>query len=129
MALSLGGCSQPNVGCSLAQIHGYLIAVNGRAVLSRLGEITPLLLAWPDGWTVRPTNDGQLEVVEPAAGGYKDAGKVVTGTVRARTGTSIMLYGVADPVTSSFWIRDGELVVCPGPISYSDYVPPDGDAP
>lgn len=130
MALSLGGCSQAPVqepvGCSLLFIDGYLVADNGRVVLLGADSITatpsrPVPLDWPDGWTVRPTDDGQLEVVD------------VTGTVRARTGTGIVLSGVGDPGGSGPWIRNGELVVCPfgWPDNYMDpdYVPPDEDAP
>jgi hypothetical protein len=108
------------VGCSLLWINGYLVADNGQVALvkSSIGNVS---LDWPDGWTVRRTYDGQLEIVEGM------------GTVRARTGEGIVLMGVSDPDGSGPWIRDGELVVCPfqWPINYMDpdYVAPGGDAP
>jgi hypothetical protein len=127
------------VGCSLGWIQGYLVAdnggVNGRVALAEAaglpwtpqsGTATPLPgsgmpLDWPDRWTVRPTYYGQLEVVDD------------WGTVRARTGAGIVLYAVVDPVGSGAWIRDGELVVCPGqwPINIMDpdFVAPDEYAP
>ena len=59
-------------------------------------------LIWPDGWTIRPTDGGQLEVVH------------VMDTVVARTGTRIVLQAVSD--TGSPLFRDGAMVVCPGPV-------------
>jgi hypothetical protein len=129
MSLSLVGCSQRGAGstsCSLLFIPGDLLADNGRVVLLGTHAITatpwrPVPLDWPDGWTVRPLDDGQLEVVDD------------TGTVRARTGAGIVLSAVADPAGSGAWFRNGELVVCPGqwPDNYldPDYAAPDGDAP
>ena len=132
LSLALVACSQLGVGapsdvrCSLLVIPGDLVADNGRVVLLGTHAITetpwrPVPLDWPDGWTVRPTDDGQLEVVED------------TSTVRARTGAGIVLSAVADPAGSGAWVRDGELVVCPGQWPDNDldpeYVAPDGDAP
>src|SRR4051794_27922423 len=81
---SLAGCSllaraAPSdfVGCSLLFIDGSLVADDGRVVLlpnqsfAAWGPRVPL--DFPDGWTVRPIDDGQLEVVDDA------------GTVRAHT--------------------------------------------
>jgi hypothetical protein len=108
------------VGCLLLFIDGYLVADNGRVFLTetqgaRPGSGTPL--DFPDDWTVRPTDDGQLEIEDD------------TGTVRARTGAGIVLHAVSEPAGSAPWIRDGELVVCPGewPTNYMDpdYVAPD----
>ena len=106
LSLALVACSADRSACSLLFIFGDLVADNGRVVLvsSNVGEVNrPVPLDWPDGWTVRPTDDGRLEVVDD------------TGTVRARTGEGIKLEGVVDPRpgTSGPWIRDGELVVCP----------------
>lgn len=89
LSISLVGCSRfggptatlanryGQVGCSMVPIEGHLVAENGRAVLVGLhiGEAVPLDL--PDGLTVRPTGDGQLEIVGD------------TGTVLARTGERI----------------------------------------
>ncbi len=125
LSLSLVACSQADVGpttCSLLFIDGDLVADDGRVVLVNSGAIRagPAPLHWPDGWTVRPTDDGQLEVVD------------LTGTVRARTGAGIVLSAVNDPAGSGAWFRDGELVVCPGPWPDNyldpDYVAPDEDA-
>jgi hypothetical protein len=91
------------VGCSMTDVDGFLVAENGRVVLvySNIGGGFPLDL--PDGLTVRTADDGELEIVDGA------------GTVRARTGESIKLYAAGDPVQGgSPWVRDGELVVCNG---------------
>jgi len=104
LPLALGACSDDRSVCSLRFIEGDLVADDGRVVLvhPNLVEENHLVpLDWPDGWTVRPTDDGQLEVVDDS------------GTVLARTGEGIKLEGVADPHGSGPWIRDGELVVCP----------------
>jgi hypothetical protein len=126
MSLSLVGCSRADapsemVGCTLLWYDGYLVADNGRVFLTetqgaRPGSGTPL--DWPDDWTVRPTDDGQLEIVD----GW--------GTVRARTGAGIVLSAVGgnDPPGTALF-RDGEMVVCPDqwPDNYMDpdYVAPD----
>jgi hypothetical protein len=109
LSVSLGACSQLGigapkpVGCSLVFIFGDLVADNGRVVLANRNGNLPVPLDWPDGWTVRPTDDGQLEVVDD------------TGTALARTGEGIKLEGVVDPRGGGYgpWIRDGTLVVCP----------------
>lgn len=133
LSLALVACAQlgigaPSpVGCSLLFISGDLVADNGRVVLLAGHEILdqpqgrPVRLDWPDGWTVRTRDDGQLEVVDD------------TGLLRARTGEDIVLFAVADPDDSGPWIRDGELVVCPGEWPANDLAPddvaPDEDAP
>lgn len=112
MSISLVACSQPleDVGCSLYQWHGDLVNENGRAVL-RNSDGSTMPLVWPDGWTVRPTSDGQLEVL---GGG---------GEVLTRTGEAIKLEGVDAPE-----IDMTELAVCPfGLVRYG--VAPDGEAP
>ncbi len=109
LSLSLAACAQLGVGtpgpvgCSLVFIFGDLVADNGRVVLANWDQNRLVPLDWPDGWTVRPTDDGPLEVVDD------------TGTVRARTGEGVKLEGVGDPRGGGYgpWIRDGELVVCP----------------
>jgi hypothetical protein len=97
------GSSGDGVACSLLFIDGDLVADNGRVILANSREGPPVPLVWPDGWTVRPTDDGQLEVVDD------------TGTVRTRTGEAIKLEGIVDPRGGGYgpWVRDGELVVCP----------------
>jgi hypothetical protein len=125
MALSLVGCSPVAApsACSLLFIDGHLVADDGRVVLlpgpsfAAWGRRVPL--DWPAGWTVRPIDEGQLEVVDG------------TGGVRARTGAGIVLSAVNDPAGSGALFRDGELVVCPGewPDNYMDpdHVEPDAD--
>jgi hypothetical protein len=114
VSLSLGACSPMvagaptgQVGCSLLFIYGDLVADNGRTALVTSPNYSPywdhpVPLDWPDDWTIRPGDGGQLEVVD------------VGGTVRGRTGTFITLSAVNDPGGSGAWIRDGEMVVCPG---------------
>ncbi len=114
LSLSLAACSQiselvadapsERVGCSLLQFHGDLVAEDGRVVfeatVSSWSGTVPT--DWPGDWTVRPTDDGQLEVVD-----------VPTGSVLARTGTRVIL------LTSDYqepFNREGEFVVC-GPVS------------
>jgi hypothetical protein len=111
-SLSLGGCSQgagappADVGCLLAQFHGELVAENDRPVVRTLGDnweafghAGTVPLDWPDGWTIRPTDGGQLEVLDG------------NGSVRVRTGTRIVLLHSGDPALPVF-NRDGEFQVC-----------------
>ena len=91
--------------CSLLQFHGDLVAENGRVVFETAmfdssGTVVPI--DWPGDWTLRPTDGGQLEVVD-----------VPTGSVLARTGTRVILY-TPDYLTP--FNRDGEFVAC-GPAS------------
>ena len=90
------------VGCSLRQDHGNLVAQNGEAVLQPLGDwgagaaiVTP---DWPEGWTIAgPADDGQLGVLDS------------DGSLVVRTGTHIIVY------TSDYlneFNRDGEYIVC-----------------
>jgi hypothetical protein len=117
VSIVLAACSQSSplvadapseaVGCSLSQFHGDLVAENGRAVLKTAGSnwgerAGTVPLDWPGDWTIRPTDGGQLEVVD-----------VPTGVVLARTGTRIILL-TRDYLTP--FDRDGEFVVC-GPAS------------
>jgi hypothetical protein len=96
--LGLATSSSP-VGCTLVGIHGDLVAENGRTVLVTTSPAAGRMwLAWPDGWTTRPTDDGQLEVVSD-------------GVVAARTGTRVRLHSVSD--TGSLLFRDGLRVVYP----------------
>jgi hypothetical protein len=108
---------------SLLWIDGYLVADNGRVILAESqGGRSGTPLTWPDGWTVRPLDGGQLEIMDAA------------GTVQARTGEGIVFTarsGMGGPL-----YRDGALEVCPPPWpdNYMDpnYVPPTsdtGDAP
>jgi hypothetical protein len=107
LSLSLVGCSQDAasptwVGCSLGQNHGNLVAHNGRVFLAQTqgaqpGSGTPLDL--PDGLTVRPAHDGQLEIVD----GW--------GIVLFTTGTRVIVYEDGNPDTPAR-NRDGEFVVC-----------------
>lgn len=125
LSVSLVACAQLGIGaprhvsCSLLFIPGDLVADDGRVVLLAGHEIIeppygrPVSLDWPDGWTVRPADDGELEVVD------------TTGALRARTGAGIVLFGVADPDGSGPWIRDGALVVCPGAWPDNDLDPDD----
>src|SRR4051794_31221759 len=90
------------VGCSLYQYHGDLVAENGAPVLKPLGDWgarsgTVVSLDWPEGWTIRPTDGGQLDVLN------RD------GSVQVRTGTHVIL------LTSDYlkpFNRDDELIVC-----------------
>jgi hypothetical protein len=107
---------------SLLWIDGYLVADNDRVVLAESqGDRSGTPLTWPDGWTVRPIGDGQLEIAD------------VGGTVQARTGDGIVFTarsGMGGPL-----YRDGALEVCPPPWPDNymdpDYSPPPpgGDAP
>lgn len=112
VSLSLAGCSQLSqsvvasptmVGCLLAQFHGDLVAENGRPVLKTAGANwggrTTVPLDWPDGWTIRATDDGQFEVLDR------------NGSVQVSTGTPIVLLTDPDSNTPEF-NRDGEFVVC-----------------
>ena len=89
------------VGCSLGQHHGNLVAQNGVTVLQTLGDwgarAGTVTLDWPEGWTIRPTDSGQLAVV--------DSG----GSVRVRTGTNVIVYTSDD---RNPYNRDGEFIVC-----------------
>ena len=109
-SLSLGACSQgavaspAHVGCLLAQYHGDLVAENGRPVLKTAGSnwmerAGTVPLDWPDGWTIRPTEGGPLEVLDG------------NDSVQVRTGTRIVLLHTGDPAVPVF-NRDGEFVVC-----------------
>jgi hypothetical protein len=107
LSLSLVGCSQEAasptwVGCSLGQNHGTLVAHNGRVFLGQTqgaqpGSGAPLDL--PDGLTVRPTDDGELEIVGDG------------GAVLFTTGTRVIVYEDGNPDTPAR-NRDGEFVVC-----------------
>jgi hypothetical protein len=113
----LAADAREEVACSLLFITGDLVADNGRVALAN-SNVGNVALDWPDRWSVRPTYDGQLEVVDDM------------GTVRTRTGEAIKLEGVVDPRGGGYgaWIRDGELVVCPwGLLRYG--LAPDSDAP
>jgi hypothetical protein len=108
-SLSLVGCSrgaaESQVACLLLQFHGELVAVNGRAVLMPLGANTwggrtgPVPLDWPDGWTIRPADGGQLEVRDPR------------GSVQGTTGGRVIVYTDGNPGTPEY-NGDGEFVVC-----------------
>jgi hypothetical protein len=91
-------------GCSLIFIYGDLVADNGRTVLVTSPNYSPywdhaVPLNWPDGWEIRATDGGQVEIVDD------------TGTVRARTGTFVHITAETD--NGDILFRDGELVVCP----------------
>jgi hypothetical protein len=117
-SLSLIACSQiaaapvDLVGCTLESFEGDLVAGDGQTVqfISSIGDVA---LAWPAGWTVRPTDGAQLEVVDAA------------GRHRALTGTRVSLAAASD--TGSPLYRDGALVVCDEGIPVTDAE--DGDAP
>ena len=104
LRLELGMDPPEPVGCSLLQFHGDLVAENGRVVVRTAGSnwsgTKPI--HWPGDWTVRPTDGGQLEVVD-----------VPTGIVLARTGTRVIL-STAD--YQNPFNGDGEFLAC-GPAS------------
>jgi hypothetical protein len=90
-------------GCSLLQFHGHLAAENGRPVFRSIQHNhapDPVPLDWPDGWTIRPADGEQFEVLD------RD------GFVRARTGTRVILL---TPDYLNVHNRDGEFIVCDGP--------------
>jgi hypothetical protein len=91
------------VGCSLGQQHGNLVAEDGRPVFRHLqGDDPPgdpLPLDFPDGWEVRATDDGQLEVVDR------------TGVVAGITGTHVIMYEDGNPDTPARNAK-GAFVVC-----------------
>lgn len=94
------------VACSLTFVFGDLVAENGRVVLATSPNFSPywdypVPLEWPDGTTIRPTDDGQVEVVDDS-----DA-------VRARTGTFVQL-DAAGTSGGSILFRGEDLVICPG---------------
>jgi hypothetical protein len=112
VSLSLVGCSRGAVesptsalvGCLLLQHHGELVALNGRPVLTPLdgtwgGRSGPVPLDWPDGWTIRPADGGQLEVL--------DAG----GSVQGTTGARVIVY-TDGSIDTPEYNGDGEFVVC-----------------
>jgi hypothetical protein len=110
MSLALVACSRATVGspatvgCSLLQFHGELVALNGRAVLRPLGDTWqgrtgPVPLDWPDDWTIRPADEGQLEVLD-----HK-------GSVQGTTGARVIVYTDGNPDTPEY-NGDGEFVVC-----------------
>ena len=104
----------PNCG-SLLWIDGYLVADNGRVILAESqGDRSGTPLTWPDGWTVRPIDGGQLEIVD------------VTGTVHSRTGEGIVFTVVTD--TGGPVYSDGALEVCPPPWP-DNYMDPDYSPP
>jgi hypothetical protein len=88
-------------GCSLLQFHGNLVAENGGPVLKTLGywgtRAGTVTLDWPEGWTIRPADGEQFEVLD------RD------GAIRARTGTRVILL---TPDYLNVYNRDGEFIVC-----------------
>jgi hypothetical protein len=114
LSLSLAACSQGSalvapseewVGCSLGQIHGNLIAVNGRPLFQSLPDDPPrdpVPLDLPDGWEIRATDGGQFEVLD---------GTGILAVVAGTTGTHVIAYSDGNPDTPAF-NADGALVVC-----------------
>jgi hypothetical protein len=111
MSLSLVGCSRiagldarprAHSGCSLWQSHGVLVSENGRPVFRSIQHDIPpepLPLDVPDRWEIRATDGGQFEVLDH------------TGTIRATTGTRVVVLGDYDPNTPTV-NADGALAVC-----------------
>ena len=109
LSLSLVACSQlaggahsDVVGCSLEQFHGNLVAENGRPVFRSIQHnlsSDPVPLDVPDGWEIRATDGGQFEVLDGS------------GTVRATTGTRVIVLSDGDP-NSPALNADGTFVVC-----------------
>jgi hypothetical protein len=95
--------SEEWVGCSLGQQHGNLVAENGRPAFRFLQADgppgPPLPLDLPEGWEVRATDDGQLEVVDR------------TGVVAGITGTHVIMYEDGNPATPAR-NAEGAFVVC-----------------
>jgi len=106
VSLSLVACSRAeNVACSLKQFHGELVAENGRPLLKATQNdatweqgASTVLLDWPDGWTIRPTDGGQLEVLD------------ANGSVRVRTGTPVVLLPPYE--VGGYRYSGGEFRVC-----------------
>ena len=98
-----------SVGCTLDPVRGVVVAAGSGVALDEIwGLIGPasdqpsvLPLAWPRGWSVRPTGSG-AEIVDPH------------GQVFARTGDTITITAEADPSRpGSPLYRDGAFVACP----------------
>ena len=112
-----GGAHGDVVGCSLEQFHGDLVADDGRAVFRSIQHdlpSDPVPLDVPDGWEIRATDGGQFEVLDG------------TGTVRATTGTRVIVLSDGDP-NSPALNGDGAFVVCDAAPWPTDLDP--GDAP
>ena len=108
LSLSLVGCAQEAasptwVGCSLGQMHGRLVAENGRPVVRYLvpdqPDSDPVPLDWPDGWEIREIDGDQFEV--------KDG----PFSVRVTTPARVIMYDDGNYDTPAR-NRDGEFVVC-----------------
>ena len=116
IALAVAGCLSPArhdvtwnandgpFGCSFWGATGTLIDLDGRTALVnwniyRAGHVEPLVVRWPEGWQVRYSVLGELEVLNPK------------GRVQARAGARVLVATAADNGNPT--IVDGELLACP----------------